>query len=418
MQRPAWLPSAAVCVSLLGNLPLLSAQARVFVPQSTQALDVDSQGKRMAHTNLRILAPSGSRMNFGAAKEQPSELPPFSGYLYETPASIACAYRLVNVSSSSCNPNETTINPSGGSRAIALVEAFNDPTAQADFTAFSQQFGLPQTDITVVYAQGAQPPEDPTGGWEIETSLDIEWSHAMAPGAKIYLVEAADNSDANLFGAVVTAANLVKAAGGGEVSMSWGGGEFLQETSIDPLMTTPGVVYLASAGDAPGTLYPSVSPNVVSAGGTTLSRDIYTGSLLRENTWQDAGGGTSLVEPIPAFQKTVKSVVGDMRGTPDVSFDSNPNTGVWVYDTNPALGVGWFIVGGTSVAAPSLSGIINASGNFAASSQAENTFLYTRKGEFFNNIDYGSCGLYLGTFASGGYDLCTGLGSPKGLNQK
>lgn len=418
MSRPGWLLSTTVCVSLLFQPSLTLAQAHIFAPHSTQAPGVDANGDAMARTHLRILAPSEKRSQFGAATAQPSELPPFRGYLFETPASIACVYRLVDSPVPGCNPNLTTQNPTSGSRAIAIVDAFDDPTAEADLAVFSKQFGLPTADFHVVYAQGSEPKQDPTGGWEIEESLDIEWAHAMAPNARIYLVEAANNSFANLFNAVITAANLVKGAGGGEVSMSWGGGEFNGEAAYDGVFTTPGVVYVASTGDAPGTEYPSVSPNVVAAGGTTLSRDINTGALILENTWQDAGGGDALAEPIPPFQKTVKSVVGARRGTPDISFDANPNSGVWLYDNNAVLGAGWYVVGGTSVSAPSLAGIINAAGSFAPSSQAENAMLYSGRGKAFNNINYGNCGLYLGTFASGGYDLCTGLGSPKTLKGK
>ena len=418
MSRPGRILSMNVCASLL-FLPSLSfAQAHIFAPRSTQVPGLDSNGNPMARTHLRVLAPSDSRSHFGPANAQSNELPPFPGYLFETPASIACVYRLVDSRVPGCNPNLTTANPTGGSRAIAIVDAFDDPTAEADLAVFSNQFGLPTADFHVVYAQGSEPKQDPSGGWEIEESLDIEWAHAMAPNARIYLVEAANNSFSNLFSAVLTAANLVKGAGGGEVSMSWGGGEFNGEAAYDALFATPGVVYVASTGDAPGTEYPSVSPNVVAAGGTTLSRDINTGSLIIENTWQDAGGGPSLAEPIPSFQKTVKSVVGTTRGTPDISFDANPNSGVWIYDSNAVLGAGWYVVGGTSVSAPSVAGILNAAGSFAQSSAAENAMLYNGKGKAFNNINYGNCGLYLGRFASGGYDLCTGLGSPKTLKGK
>lgn len=116
--------------------------------------------------------------------------------------------------------------------------------------------------------------------------------------------------------------------------MSFGGGEFTQETQFDAIFTTPSVVYLASSGDAPGTGWPSVSPNVVSAGGTTISRDFDTGRFLLESTWQDAGGGPSLVEPRPHFQDRIARIVGATRGTPDLSFDANPTTSVWVWDSN------------------------------------------------------------------------------------
>jgi subtilase family serine protease len=354
---------------------------------------------------------------------QPNELPPFPGFFFETPASIACIYRLVPHPGHNCDPNVTTQNPTGGSGAIAVVDAFDTPNAAADLAAFSAQFGLPPAVFQVVYASGTQPGLDPSGGWELEASLDIEWAHAMAPNAKIFLVEAKNNSFTNLFTAVILAANLVATNGGGEVSMSFGSGEFTQETTVDGIFTTPGVVYIASSGDSPGAEWPSASPNVVSAGGTTLSRDPNTGKFLLENTWQDAGGGPSQVEPRPHFQDRIQGIVGDFRGTPDLSFDSNPNTGVWVLDTNLFQGGpgGWFVLGGTSVAAPSLAGIINSAGKFASSSQAENALIYRHlfaDRDDFRDIFYGTCGLNIGNFAVPGWDFCTGVGSDIGLDGK
>jgi hypothetical protein len=115
------------------------------------------------------------------------------------------------------------------------------------------------------------------------------------------------------------------------------------EAASDLNFTTLGVVYFASAGDSPGTEYPSVSPNVVSAGGTSISRNTPTGDFFLESTWQDAGDGPSLFEPRPAFQNGVIGIVGNARGTPDFSFDSNPTSGVWVFDSNPKFGTGWFV---------------------------------------------------------------------------
>ena len=372
----------------------------------------------MARTHLRLFVPSTSRMHYGSAAAQPHELPPFAGYLFETPASIGCLYQLVEPRVQGCNPNLTTTNPTGGNHAIALVDAFDDPTAEADLAAFSTQFDLPTANFTVVYANGSQPGQDPTGGWEIEEALDVEWAHAMAPEAKIFLVEAKNNSFGNLLNAVKVASTLVAAAGGGEVSMSWGGGEFLTETNFDSTFTTPGVVYFASTGDAPGTSYPAVSPNVVAAGGTTISRDLNTGKLIFENAWQDGGGGPSLVEPRPPFQDNVAYVVGGTRGTPDISFDANPATGVWLYDSNPVYGTGWFVVGGTSVSSPSLAGIVNAANSFNKSSAAQNLMLYNDKKKYFNDITYGNCGLNISNFADKGYDFCTGIGSISTLTGK
>ena len=237
MKRLSWVLSAAVSASLLSFSPLTWAQGHAFTPQSSLPQPRNAKGEVMARTHLRLFVPS-TRMNFGQAVQR-NELPPFPGYLFETPASIACIYRLTEISVAGCNPNVTTTNPTGGNHAIALVDAFDDPTAEADLATFSAQFDLPPTKFTVVYANGTQPPQDPTGGWELEESLDIEWAHAMAPEAKIYLVEAKNNSFTNLFNAVAVASSLVAAAGGGEVSMSWGGGEFSQETLFDSVLTTP-----------------------------------------------------------------------------------------------------------------------------------------------------------------------------------
>jgi len=418
MKRLAWLASAAVAVSLLSSSPPASAQGHSYTPKSSLPQPLNESGEQMARTHLRLFVPSATKMHFGATAEQPHELPPFAGYLFETPASIACVYKLVEVRVRGCNPNLTTTNPTGGNHAIALVEAFDDPSAESDLAIFSAQFDLPAAKFKVVYADGTPPGQDPTGGWEIEEALDVEWAHAMAPEAKIFLVEAKDNSFTNLFHAVQVASGLVAAAGGGEVSMSWGAAEFLTEVNYDSFFTTPKVVYFASTGDSPGTSYPAVSPNVVAAGGTTISRDLYTGKVILQNTWQDAGGGPSLVEPRPPFQDNVAYIVGGTRGTPDISFDANPNTGVWVYASNPVLGIGWYIVGGTSVASPSLAGIVNAANTFSKSSASENLLLYNDRKRDFDDITYGNCGLNISNFAGQGYDFCTGIGSVNTLSGK
>lgn len=414
MRRIASLTTAAASLLLAASA---FGQTHVVTPASSLPQGTPGPNGRM-HTLLKIVAPANGHLYFGATATQPDELPPFPGYFFETPASIGCLYGLTS-RTPGCNPNQTTEDPRGGAKAIAVVDAFDDPSAASDLATFSTQFGLPAAKLTVVYANGSAPTIDPTGGWEVEEALDTEWAHAMAPNAKVYLVEAQNDSTVNLLEAVEVASALVAKAGGGEVSMSWGGGEFAQESLFDSIFTTPGVVYLASAGDNPGVLWPSASPNVVSAGGTSISRDANTGRFLFENTWQDAGSGVSQVEPRPAYQNSVRYLVGSMRGTPDLSFDANPNTGVWVYNDNPVDGAGWYVVGGTSVSAPSLSGIINSAGSFEKTSAAENSLIYSHifSGDF-NDVVYGTCGLNIGTLAVPGYDLCTGVGSVNGLKGK
>ena len=394
--------------------------ASVTIPESSRGKPGDA-GVR-AHANVRYILHQTI---------SPGEAPPFSGYGYETPASLACLYHVV-APIPGCNPNATTNTPSGGSQSIAIVDAYDYPTAAADLEYFSRQFGLPYSDerFRVVYAGGSAPPVDPTGGWELEEALDIEYAHAMAPHAKLYLVEAASNYDSDLFAAIQVANNLVVCGrtsscplgsrGRGEVSMSWGGGEFPQEASLDGYFTAPGVVYFAAAGDYPGVIYPCASPNVVCVGGTSTARSEYTGNLIAEIAWSDAGGGISYYEPAPGYQTSrpvVANQLGGYRGVPDISADSNPNTGVWVWTTYPLDGLytGWFTVGGTSAATPLVAGIVNASGHFASSSAAELSTLYNSPASSFSDVTYGACGYYSGTFSTAGWDLCTGFGSPKNL---
>jgi subtilase family serine protease len=242
----------------------------------------------------------------------------------------------------------------------------------------------------------------------------------MAPSATLYLVEAQSNSLLDLFCAVTVAGNLVNAAGGGEVSMSWGSGEFAAETLGDPVFTKPNVVYFASTGDSPGVSYPSASPNVVAVGGTSLSFDPATGSFIGENTWQDTGGGASRFESRPGYQdRNVATIVGAHRGTPDVASDANPSTGVWVWDSLGVRPPGtWYIVGGTSVSSPTWAGIVNAAGGFAASSQAELSQLYSDSTSDFTGIKIGNCGPYMSISAGGSWDFCSGRGSPNGYKGK
>ena len=218
MRRTGWPISIAATISLLCFAQVSAAQnqsrkGHVVIPESS--VERGGDNGVMAHTHLRIMMPEGGVFT---GTPQPNELPPFPGYFFETPASIACIYRLVPHSKHGCNPNETTDNPTGGAGAIAIVDAFDTPNVAADLAAFSAQFGLPPAVFQVVYASGTQPALDPSGGWELEASLDIEWSHAMAPNAKIFLVEANSNRFLDLFQAVLVASNLVATNGGGEVS--------------------------------------------------------------------------------------------------------------------------------------------------------------------------------------------------------
>ncbi len=339
--------------------------------------------------------------------------------------------------------NLTLATPNEGSGVIAIVDAYDYPTATADFNTFSTEFGLPLASqdvcngskpcFTVVYASGRKPSGNCS--WNQEAALDIEWAHAMAPYAQIVLVEANSSSYTDLFNAVTVAGNEVScgstscssgSSGEGEVSMSWGGSEFSTEAAYDSYLKKSGVVYVASSGDTGGVvIYPSSSPDVVAAGGTTLKFSSSTqtyATFTSEIGWSDGGGGKSKYEARPAYQNTasVLSLVGAARGTPDVSFDADPNSGVDVYDSTACEGyAGWLVFGGTSVAAPSLSGIFNSASHFYGANELPTIYsIYATPSSYavdYRDITSGKAG----SFSAGtGWDFVTGVGSPLTYNGK
>jgi subtilase family serine protease len=235
----------------------------------------------------------------------------------------------------------------------------------------------------------------------------------MAPNAKIVLVEAKSNSFSDLF-AAVDVANAIP--GAQQVSMSWGGSEFSSEAANDSHFTHNGIVYFASSGDTGGkTIYPGVSPNVVSAGGTRLNRNS-SGALISETGWSGSGGGSSAYEPRPPFQNSI-AAIGSTRGVPDYSFDADPNTGVSVYDSTACSGVsGWMVFGGTSVSAPALAGIVHSAGAQRLNSADELSLLYSGVGSAnFRDIVSGTAGSFT---AKPSWDFVTGIGSTLGLSGK
>ncbi len=388
-----------IVVAVIAAASVASAQVRRgdgIVPASSIARPEDA-GKRM-HTNYIIHAPEGV--------VQPAANP--GG---ETPASLGCVYDIVSNPISGCPIATATQVPTGGSGVIVIVDAYDYPSAAADLATFSTEFGLPAPNFSVQYGSGRKPSNGCRNGWNGEESLDIEWAHAMAPNAQIVLMEASSSSNSALYQAVTAANSYIAAHGGkGEVSMSWGGSETSSETGSDHYFTQSGVVYFASAGDSPGVIYPSSSVNVVSAGGTQVNRS--SGNYTNQTAWADGGGGPSKYEARPSFQSSISGIVGTKRGTPDFSFDSSGGSPVAVYNSN-CYG-GWLEVYGTSVASPSLAGIVNNAGTFNASSNAENTEIYANYTNTadFTDITSGSCGTHSATT---GWDFCTGVGVDKGF---
>jgi kumamolisin len=309
----------------------------------------------------------------------------------------------------------------GGAGIIAIVDAYHYATAESDLSVFSTQFGLPQCTTAngcfkQVFASGKQPKSN--CGWNQEAALDIEWAHAMAPNAHITLVEAASNSFTDLFAAVDVATTQVTASGGhGQVSMSWSGSEFSTESSNDSHFQHNNVVYFAASGDSGGVNgYPSVSPLVVSAGGTSVKLNV-NGTLNSETGWSGSGGGPSKYESIPVWQSGVPNADATHRSAPDFSFDADPNTGVSVYDSTPCQGLsGWLVFGGTSVSSPSLAGVVNVAGHNYTNTTQELTVIYSNIGTGdFRDIVSGTAGSFS---CEAGYDFVTGVGSNLGTSGK
>jgi hypothetical protein len=341
-----------------------------------------------------------------------------------TPAQVRHAYGFDQITF-----NNGSVAGNGSGETIAIVDAYDDPSIANDLAVFDSQFGLaaPPTFTKVgINASGqASTTQFPTAdsGWAGEIELDVEWAHAIAPGAKILLVEANSASDTDLMRAVNYARN---AAGVVAVSLSWGGSEFSGESSYDTYFTTPaghaGVTFFASSGDSgsPG-IWPAISTHVVGVGGSTLSVTSQ-GTYQGESGWSGSGGGLSVYLSQPSYQSGLTihngtSVISanGKRTTPDVSYDADPNSGFSVYGTY-GWG-GWAVVGGTSDAAPqwaALTAIADQGLALAGKGSLDDytqalPALYGLSAADFHDVIGGSNG---GFQAGPGYDLVTGRGSP------
>jgi len=315
---------------------------------------------------------------------------------------------------------------SGGSGTVALIEAYDDKELESDLAAFDAKFNLPACTVSngclEKHLMTAGTKE--VSGWSLETALDSEWAHAIAPKAKILVVEAASDSGPALLKAVDYARSRPDVV---SVSMSWGGTEFKDETKSDSHFTVAtssdtGIAFFAASGDdGTGASWPAASPKVIAVGGTTLAFD-KDGTFGSEKAWAGSGGGISAYESEPGFQVSYSIArAKGMRAIPDVSFDADPKSGYSVYHqpVSAKSQKGWFVVGGTSAGTPQWAAIKSLGGPSAGSSTASFlTKLYQDKASanhalFFRDITSGSngdCGYYCTARAH--YDYVTGLGSP------
>ncbi|HVV18978.1 MAG TPA: peptidase S8 [Pseudonocardiaceae bacterium] len=317
-----------------------------------------------------------------------------------------------------------------GGRTVAIVDAFDDPTAEADLGVYRKQYALPACTTAngcfkKVNGNGQTSPL-PTAdaGWAEEESLDLDMVSSICPDCHILLVEAAGADSASLDAAEDSAA----AAGAASISNSWGGSEDSTITSDDPHFNHPGVAITASSGDSGyGVSWPASSPYVTAVGGTSLSKASNSRGWT-ETAWSGAGSGCSAYEAKPGWQHDSGCA---KRTVADVSAVADPNTGVAVYDTYNTCGTssfcdilielglvagadGWVQVGGTSASSPIIASVYALAGNSGSVSYGSYPYSHTSALFDVTSGSNGSCGgSYLCT-AGTGYDGPTGLGTPNG----
>jgi len=295
----------------------------------------------------------------------------------------------------------------GAGQTVALVGTFDDPNIEADLNAFSKKFGLP----SCTTANGCFKKVDQKGGknypapdklWAMEIALDVEWAHAIAPGAKILLVEARSDRISD----VLTAEDYATAHAG-YVSNSFGLDEYPGQSALDAHFRRPGVSIFVASGDdgaSAGPGYPAISPDVIAVGATTLV-DIGKPTFA-EVGWRGSGGGCSLYETASPAQSASPgyAAVGcaGKRAVPDVALVGDPHSGVAVYDSYKTAD-NWVVVGGTSASTPMWAAraavsdrVIDANLLYGSSSPIR-----------FRDVTAGNNGQPALT----GFDLVTGLGS-------
>jgi subtilase family serine protease len=366
-----------------------------------------------------------------------------------TPAQIRAAYGLPALPVAGATLSAADAAAFGAGQTIYIVDAFDNPNAFADLNRFSAKFGLPACTSVALASAAALPLAKPAvaggctfsvaytdsraglnsaapaydAGWSSEIALDVQWAHAIAPLARIVLVETSDANSNNLVGGVALANKM----GAGVVSMSFGSSEGSWVLATDASFAATGMTYVAAAGDSGSQAsWPAVSPRVLAVGGTSLQ---WSGSGTRyEAAWSSSGGGISAVESLPSWQSgTVVPGVGGakMRTVSDVAFNANPNTGQYVALTAKGSTItNWNAYGGTSISAPQWAGLV-AMANARRALAAKATLgdfhatLYktiapsasTYAAAFADIVD-GSNGGCASCASAKGFDTVTGWGTP------
>jgi len=305
------------------------------------------------------------------------------------------------------------LTASGAGQTVAIVDAYDDPNAEADLGVYRAQYGLPPCTT----ANGCFKKVNQTGGtsypranasWSQEISLDLDMVSSICPGCKILLVEASSASMTNLATAVDHAVTLGAVA----ISNSYGGPEYSGEVNDQSHYDHPGVAITVSSGDnGYGVEFPAASQYVTAVGGTSLKRASNSRGWT-ETVWNGAGSGCSAYVSKPSWQTDSKCA---KRTVADVSAIADPYTGVAVYDSYAYRGsAGWMVFGGTRVASPIIASIYALAGNTGSINYGSYPYSHTSSLNDVTSGSNGSCGgTYLCTGVVG-FDGPTGLGTPNG----
>ena len=317
-----------------------------------------------------------------------------------TPADIRKAYAL-------------PVTTAGAGQTVAVVDAYDDPKAEADLATYRSQYGLPPCTTAngcfrKVGQTGTGGLPKPDTGWAEEESLDLDMVSAACPLCHILLVEADSSSISSLGAAVGTAIGL----GARFVSNSYGGAETAKDATTDATyFHHPGVAITVASGDSGyGLSYPATSQYVTAVSGTSLSK-ASNARGWKETAWTGGGSGCSAYQPKPAWQRDDGCA---KRSVADVAAVADPGTGVSVYDSYEKGG--WLVIGGTSASAPIIAGVYALAGRPADGSYPA-SFPYAHAGAL-NDVtggENGSCTPNYLCRSRAGYDGPTGLGTPNGV---
>jgi subtilase family serine protease len=391
----------------------------------------------------------------GGTAGTPSPAAPGGGL---TPAQIRAAYGL---------PSLTDLNRpgplkgiTGKGQTIVIVDSFGSPTIAKDLARFDRYFRLPAPPSFRVIQPAGKPPPYHAGnsnrsGWAAETTLDVEWSHVIAPGARIVLVETptSENEGTTGFPQIVSAEKYVLRHKLGQViSQSFAATEQTFSAKSDyaairnlrsayQLAAADHVTVLAATGDqgatsdkynmvdeytSPAVSWPATDPLVTAVGGTQLRLRRNGTRLSPDVAWNDSGGGRSIVFPRPSYQTSVQSMTGSHRGVPDISMDASCRSSVAIYGSFDGAGnEPWSTLCGTSLATPLFAGIVALADQYAGHPLGTiNPAIYRIEARHERGIVDITKGNNTQTFTQGGrrytvhgfsarkgYDLVTGVGT-------